>query len=128
MNVADGLIVKEYRETPTSSWWFVTRGPEVVSVMPQSMLYASDETLHLGFRDDRYRTAFFTFAGGSLTPTFVQVFQSTTNVADKYIHSIQFRDANVDENILYMGGMFIEGNLSLIKHRVSDNTRLLTLG
>jgi hypothetical protein len=38
--VASGNIVMEYRETPTSI--FSSRGPEVASVKPAAMLYASD--------------------------------------------------------------------------------------
>ena len=73
IKVSDGSIIKEYRETEINLSWY-TRGPEVGRTKPQSMLYASDETLHLGFRDNYYRNAFFTFSGGALRPTYISVF------------------------------------------------------
>jgi hypothetical protein len=41
---------------------------------------------------------------------------------------VQFRDAASDESSIYLGGMIHEGYLSLLKYRVSDHTRLLSLG
>jgi hypothetical protein len=72
LDVANGSILKEYRETPTN--YLVTRGPEVAQVKSQSMLYASDETIHVAFRDNSYRNGFFSFSALGSTPSFVQIF------------------------------------------------------
>jgi len=88
-------VIKEYRETvsdlSTTYTWYGTisvRGPEVGRVKGQPLLYASDETLHLGFRDTNYRTAFFSFNLGNVLPTFIQVFAGNSLVSGKYIHSV----------------------------------------
>jgi hypothetical protein len=78
IDVAGGSILKEYRETPTN--YIVARGPEVAQVKSQSMLYASDETIHVAFRDDSYRNGFFSFSALVRTPSFVQIFSGTNTI------------------------------------------------
>ena len=85
-DLTDGSIIKEYRETPVSQ--FVTRGPEVARVQSQSMLYASDETIHVAFRDNSYRNAFFSFSALGSTPSFVQIFLGSNTHSDKNLHTL----------------------------------------
>jgi hypothetical protein len=75
LNLTDGSILKVYRKTPIISG--VIRGPEVAQVKSQSMLYSSNETIYVAFRDNKYRNGFFSFSDTGNKPSFVQIFNGT---------------------------------------------------
>ena len=75
LNLTDGSIIKLYRETPINI--NVTRGPEVAQVKSQSMLYSSNETIYVAFRDNSFRNGFFSFSDKGNKPSFFQIFNGT---------------------------------------------------